>query len=230
MATDLENDVAAWSARDAWRLLGYFLGVHVLLGIALRVAGVRAPFGAGMILAQQASMVAVVWYVLCFKKRRPTATLGLRPVDRLRTHLVWLAAGGVVMTFLLTFAGLVVTAALYHLLGREMPGNDRLFTRATTPLGRALLIVVAIAGAPISEEVTFRGVLYRWLRVRKGARFAAVVSAVAFGVVHLQPSLFLAHVGAGLALAHTVEVSGSLYPAMLLHAVVNAIAVLAARS
>jgi membrane protease YdiL (CAAX protease family) len=47
-----------------------------------------------------------------------------------------------------------------------------------------LLAIPVIAGAPIVEEILFRGILFRGFRSRWGFPSAAIVSAILFGLVH----------------------------------------------
>jgi hypothetical protein len=58
--------------------------------------------------------------------------------------------------------------------------------KATDPIGVLLLAVIVLVGAPIVEELFFRGLLYRSIENRWGFVWAIVGSGVVFGVVHLQ--------------------------------------------
>ncbi len=80
----------------------------------------------------------------------------------------------------------------------------------------------------VGEETFFRGYAYRLLRARFGVLAATVASAVLFALVHgLEPGAWLPILPVGVVFALLVEWSGSLGPAMVGHAVVNALAVLA---
>ena len=67
----------------------------------------------------------------------------------------------------------------------------------------------------------FRGVLYGWLRRRLGLVLAVSISALVFGLVHVQPihALIAAIMGVGLALLY--EFSRSLWVPILTHVVNN---------
>jgi membrane protease YdiL (CAAX protease family) len=92
-------------------------------------------------------------------------------------------------------------------------------------LASLLLIVVA---APISEEIFFRGFVFGGLRRAMPWVVAAVASSVVWGVFHftgpaswgvvLQLSIF------GVALAWLYERTGSIWPAIVVHAINNALA------
>ena len=65
------------------------------------------------------------------------------------------------------------------------------------------------------------GLLYRLARRTWGASSAAVVSALAFGLLHGEPWYLFGLVGLGLLLAYVYEMTGSLTPGIVLHGVYN---------
>jgi membrane protease YdiL (CAAX protease family) len=110
------------------------------------------------------------------------------------------------------------------------------------PMSQSLpwAIAVAIAIGPVTatgEEIMFRGLLYRWLRERVGLAIAALLSAIAFAAVHfyfLSPGGFagdimtLEIVVFGLLAVSLYQLSGSLWPSILFHALSNGAVVFAA--
>jgi membrane protease YdiL (CAAX protease family) len=108
--------------------------------------------------------------------------------------------------------------------GVRVQANNPLVTHPEAFRGAAelaLLFVAAAILAPLAEEVFYRGLLYGYLRRRVGTAAAVAVSALLFALAHgsLTLALPLAAVGAGLALLY--QASGSLWPAVWAHAVVN---------
>jgi membrane protease YdiL (CAAX protease family) len=94
---------------------------------------------------------------------------------------------------------------------------------------RALWFGVS-AAAGLSEEVTYRGVMFVVLAgVTGSAVMAAVIASVIFGVSHVVQGWqsVVIVVGIALALHGLVAVSGSLLPAIVIHAVYDAVAGLA---
>ena len=87
----------------------------------------------------------------------------------------------------------------------------------------ALIGMIVMGGimAPIAEEIAFRGLFFGWLRQRMGFGAAAIVSALAFAVLHGVLILIPALTAVGLALAWIAERSGSIWPAIVTHAVFN---------
>jgi uncharacterized protein len=98
--------------------------------------------------------------------------------------------------------------------------------RATGPLGVVLLVLIVGVGAPIVEEIFYRGLLQGSLVRRWGAVWGIGIAAVLFAVAHGQllqlPALALAGALFGV-LAH---LSGRLGPAIVAHVVFNMTAVI----
>lgn len=89
-----------------------------------------------------------------------------------------------------------------------------------------LLAVVVVVGAPIVEELFFRGLLLRSLERRFGATWALVVSSLLFAAVHLQPLLLPAHAVFGFIAGWLTLRTGRLGPAVWAHVFFNAGALL----
>jgi membrane protease YdiL (CAAX protease family) len=90
------------------------------------------------------------------------------------------------------------------------------------------LLGVAVM-APVVEEILFRGVLFGWLRGRIPVPAAIVLSAAIFSLAHLgwmEWSLLLPIFGIGCLLAGLYHYSRSLWPGILVHASINAVATL----
>lgn len=87
------------------------------------------------------------------------------------------------------------------------------------------IAVVAIIGAPIAEEVLFRGAMLGGFKGANKPWLGAVVSSVLFAVAHLNPLLLPAYFLMGMILAGLYIYSRSLLAPMVAHLVNNAVAV-----
>ncbi len=88
--------------------------------------------------------------------------------------------------------------------------------------GLVFAVVSACLVAPVSEEILYRGVLFRSLANRTGILAAAALSAVIFSAVHFYDLHgFLSVAIFGFAAALLYAATGSLMPAILLHVLHN---------
>lgn len=127
-----------------------------------------------------------------------------------------IAASSAVGT-LVTLLGLADGGALAQL--------EAWFTAMSLPTRLAMLPAMAL-GPGLAEEVFFRGwVLSRGERAASRTT-AVLVSAVAFGVVHMDVGHALAALGMGLFLAEVLLRTGSLYATIAAHVANNALATL----
>lgn len=89
--------------------------------------------------------------------------------------------------------------------------------------GWILLAVIVVVGAPLAEELFYRGLLLQSLRKRGLPDWVAcVVSGAVFAVLHLQALQFLGLFVLGALLAALVVRTGRLGPAVVTHAAFNA--------
>lgn len=90
----------------------------------------------------------------------------------------------------------------------------------------ALLALLVVVGAPVAEELFFRGLLLRSLRKRFGPGPAIAISAALFGLAHFEPLQTVALAAFGAVLGWLAERTGRLGPGMVAHAVFNLATVL----
>ncbi len=94
------------------------------------------------------------------------------------------------------------------------------------------LVAAAVVAAPVIEEIVFRGILMPSLSARWGPASGWIASSGTFGAVHLVPTLGWGNVGlivaigvAGAVFGYETRRVGRLGPAIVGHAVHNAVAV-----
>jgi membrane protease YdiL (CAAX protease family) len=90
--------------------------------------------------------------------------------------------------------------------------------------GQAILVAAAVLLAPLCEELAFRGHLLSALLLRRGPGPAIALSALAFALAHLDPVRFPALLVLGGIYGWLSWRAGSVWPAVLAHAVNNAAA------
>jgi len=99
--------------------------------------------------------------------------------------------------------------------------------KATDPLGVGLLVVIVVIGAPIVEELFFRGLLQRSVGRRLGAAAAVAITALVFAVTHFQTLQFPALAAFGAVLGLLALRTGRLGPGIVAHLAFNAVTVIA---
>lgn len=104
----------------------------------------------------------------------------------------------------------------------DLSGEARRVVGLAEGPGLAVLALCIVVGAPLAEELFFRGLLQRSLARRFGPRWAVGLGAVAFGVTHYQPVQLLGLVAFGVVLGVLVERAGRLGPALVAHMAFNA--------
>ncbi len=121
----------------------------------------------------------------------------------------------------------LVYLPIFQIIGdRDVSADARALTdRAEDPFGVVLLVLIVVIGAPVVEELFFRGLLLRSAERKWGKFWAVVVSSLVFGAVHLQPLQFPALVAVGVVFALLTLRTGRLGPAIFAHVGFNAVAV-----
>ena len=108
----------------------------------------------------------------------------------------------------------------------DVSGPARELVDKATGSGILLLVLSVVVGAPIVEELFFRGLTLRALEARMRPRVALIVSALVFGAVHLQVLQFPALVAIGLVCGWLAQRDGRLGRAIWAHLGFNGVTVL----
>lgn len=212
-----------WRFAETW--LGFVTGVALYL---------LASLGMGLVVQQAALkgspwiVVAVIVPQLCLLlpalliiRRRGglRAQLGLDQLDAAGVLLVPVALG-------VGFCGLMAWGVV--LIGLDRQAQEPIIPLFGDSLAGLLAALIA-AGlmAPLVEEMLFRGFLFGGLRQRVAPWAAAVLSALLFAALHLQPFAFPVLFLYGILLAMLYHRSNSLWPPILMHATINSLGVLA---
>lgn len=123
-----------------------------------------------------------------------------------------------------------VARATQWLMGHEEFYNPQaeLFAHDGFSWGGMLAAAVVVGMlVPLAEELIFRGVLYRWLRVHWPAWATILTTAVLFAALHWEISVVAGILVMGLGCGWLVEKSGSIWPAIVVHVINNLLAVAA---
>ncbi len=207
-----------WGLGDAWTTLGLYVVFGLTAAGLISVLPDNPEADAwGIVL-----LLTVPWIGLAGWPLFATRTKGRGPVVELRLRGSAQQVGlGVVAGFAgLVLAGLV--AALTQLvMGQPLVSSvgelaDTMADASPWPL--VVLALLAGFGAPVVEELAFRGLLYGALEKRGQAKAACVViSAVAFAMFHFEPARFPVLLVIGLTLSAVRAVTGSTRASIAAH-------------
>lgn len=210
-----------WDGWDVITVVALVLGGRLVAGSGLdRASGMHAVLIANCLALLVGTALAIAYLRGKGASWRTLGFSAFRPADDLA-----IACGGLA----LVLAPLLATAAL---LDRVVPYShpivDYLSTHHDTQ-AVVLVILSAVVAAPVAEEFFFRRVLQGWLQTKEpplepGA--AVGLSALIFAVAHFGQGLaWLPLFALGLVLGWIVRQTGSIVPAILLHALFNAVSV-----
>lgn len=216
---------ATWSALGALACAVGFQWLSLLVAVPMSTV----LHALGLPPVAMVVTVQVVLYVLALglilrllpslapSAERPWALLGLR---RPRWRDLGVGLVGFWMAVPTVFAASWLTS---RFLGRApFSSNDALELLTTaSPVGLAAMALLVACLGPFFEEVLFRGVLYAGLRGALGRFGAGAVSAGMFALVHGDPQALLVLSALGALFAFLYERTGSLWPAVVAHALWN---------
>ena len=203
----------AVALRPALAFLALVIGLHFTVGSLLQVA--NPAFGIAF--GELFFFAGLTWLFTVGQNFRPVPFLALRLPP----------AGTLFAAIGAAFAGFFFAGAL-NAINRWIVGPeiaDRydvtgLFD-ARSPAEAAFLVFGIALLAPIGEELVFRGYLQRVLGARLGAGRAVVITAALFAAIHLNPASLLALFGLGVIFALLRVWTGSIWPAVIAHAIQN---------
>ena len=116
-----------------------------------------------------------------------------------------------------------LVSGLFRMLGFEVPIQNAVeLLIAAGPTGRLGIYLAAGIGAPVAEEILFRGVIFATIRDSGWPRVALLGSAILFGAVHFNLGALVPLTGFGMLLALVYDRTGSLLAPIAAHMVFNA--------
>lgn len=206
-------------ARPGWAeiVIGLLILILVIYLVTSNIKQIDlSPAARGLILAALSGVAGLCGFAAAAGLRiRSLEAFGIRRVSGW-----WLltGAGAGLVAFFLKVALLLM---LTDLLGSSKNVQDIYLKSANG--GPVFLVLTAIflcLITPLGEEFLFRGVVTNAL-LKYGSFTAVVVSAVIFALFHGINIIFPAALIAGLAAGEIFRRSGSIWPAVILHAVFN---------
>ncbi len=165
------------------------------------------------------SQLVLVGIVLYATRQKLSEFAAATRLNRIHLGRLWMIFGLVL---------LVYGALFLYSLAAAATGISWIEPSSTVPSGvirndltLSITGIVALLGAPISEEFFFRGLVFSGL-LKWGFWPAALLSGTAFSMVHFDPGSLLPFIGIGVVLAWIYWRRGSLWDSIAFHFMFNA--------
>ena len=209
-----------WTVRDILVMAGVAIGSLALSIAFVYLIEPRVDYVLLLIDAVFSLSIIGVHFALARRKGLGLREIGLVPI---KFRWLLLAFG---LGILFVFGSLVTASGLSSIFGIEDTGGTSLgdfgnMKTWVTILNLKLFIAVLL---PVAEELLFRGGIFRVLRQNRRFWPAALISSVIFGILHIHPFLMVFAFLLGIISCGLFERTGSLFPSMLFHIVINNIA------
>ncbi len=211
-----------WTLRDIWIGLGLLaLWLAVSLGSIALLGWLEVKIDFGLLVTfWEAALLLPTWWLTVHKYKVRWTALGIR-----RSSWPMLALGFGLLLAVYLFNMLYGVLLYFFFELRIQADWAAVFGELEHPW---LFAVGAAVVAPVVEELFFRGFLFAGLRRRLGWVKAGLISAALFSLIHFTPTAMPPIFLLGCIFALLYEKSRSLWPAILVHATMNAVGVAAA--
>ena len=220
----------------SWGVKHIIIGT-ILVMVALFTAAAAALVSSELYAAQEDALatwisvhvmaiaiVAIVWYLGSRHGRFPIAELNLGWVQRPQSHTILLMLGVIATSLVATSTySKIVEWSEIDVLSPPVVDSDILFDGVGVILTFQALALIT----PFSEELFFRGFVFRGLLPRVGPYWGMVISATIFSGFHISLGVLVPIFITGLLLAWLYWRTGSLWASVGAHAGQNALALLA---
>ena len=218
IARGQELKIPTWGMGDAIISLVGAIGFSLVIGLALMSQKIDPENGWGLIIAFSAPWLALAgWPILAttLKGNGPKLDLGLSAP---RTHLRLGFVAGLASLITASLLAVVVTRFTGPL--SSAAGDVGL---NQTGIVLVLFVFMAMFGAPIVEEIAFRGMLYGALaKAHINEHLVVVITALVFALFHFEPKRFLILFVIGIISGEVRRRTGSTSAAIVAHIVNNA--------
>ena len=209
---------AVWSVGDTW--LGLVLQVVLVGGFVLIMALVKSANARLMVGIIVEVIMLIPIALILFWRKISWKELGFRNFEK---SVLGIGCGLLVAAYVV----IIVHNLIMMALGVMTQGNAifKVFDDLGSP---ALFLFVGVVVAPLTEEMFFRGFLFKGFRQKYGWKAALILSSLIFGISHLQLAAVIPTFLLGCVLAYVYHRTNSIYPGMILHFTVNAFGLCAA--
>ena len=175
-----------------------------------------------------AQLFVAGWIFFLMSRLQPGFTFNFPRLQK-KSADCWGIASSALGAIAVVFTGILLTYLLLAVLGfygielelpRQSPVEQLLKVREQ-PWGLLLAFGTVVVGAPVAEELFFRGCLYRYFKGLLGRCGGVLVLGVIFSLVHANVQAFLPLTLLGAYLCVVYERTGDIRVPMAVHALFN---------
>ncbi len=220
----VEQRPTTWTAADAVKGIVAAVGLVIVVVVATVVL-LAATDASDSVVALATTVVLDILLVgvalrfTIWKYRLPWSALGFRRLALEQAR--WALPAGLFTSLVVA----LVYSAIVHALGFDQEVRSTSQLDELGPGMLAGLVFMIVVGAPVAEEIFFRGFLYTGLRQNLGFKGAAVIASAIFAAAHLHPLTYVPIFIIGIILTWVYAQTGSLAASMLVHAAYNGVIV-----
>ena len=217
--------IPAWVGISFFAAQAIVVGVIWVLGVfKISLSGINEAL-LNTIFATVIYMIAILFVIgapwLIKKKKTSLKDLGL---DNLPSWMdILLAPAGFVVYIVLSSLLIMLASSLFS--GFDANQIQEVgFNNLSSQFEYILAFVVLVVAIPVAEEVLFRGFLFGKLKRLVPVWVAVIVTSVLFGVLHGSWNVAIDTIALSVVLCVLRQITGSLWPSILLHMIKNGVA------
>lgn len=207
---------ASWTAGDTW--LGLGLLVIAVLGYIFALSQLEPSQSISIFYVATFEFILLIPIVIIFLLRKVSwKELGFQTFSR---NSLALGCGLLVAVYIVTIVNNLIMIALNIITQADV--ISEILGELDSPY---LFAFVTAIVAPITEEIFFRGFLFKGLREKYGWVNALMFSSIIFALFHGQIATLIPTFLLGTLFAYMYQRTESVYPGMILHFIVNTMGV-----
>ena len=192
-------------------IFGATLGVQYAVGWGAYLLGIEIPLLVNAILCELCMLVPIFVYIK-IKGDKLFDSLGFHAIKPSTVFLTLLLA--LLSVPLYTCANALSQVFVPNTM---MQASGELTSDGTVGLTTVIITMIA----PIAEEIAFRGFFARRFKPFTGIALATVISAVMFGVLHMNINQFSYALVLGIVFALVDYAANSIWPSIMIHMIIN---------
>lgn len=202
------------SMSDAWFVFALTTMLFLYGGSILQV-----KYGLWGVFSSQMIFLGVPLFVVWYTKKDMKNTYGLQ-----KTKAAGFA-GGFFQIIGMFCINLVISTIMVKLFPNSASNISNVFEEIMDGSLAESLFVIALTPA-ICEELLFRGVMFQSMKKKYRISTSIIIVGILFGAYHMSMVKFIPTGLLGAVLCYTAYKTGSIYPAMMMHFINNAISVI----